>query len=78
MSRAMSMKHIGSLVGGLLVGAFMDRFRERTNLVVAISLLVCGTGTMVQPWSTYLEAYAFLFVLEGVCQGTIDTCEVIP
>ena len=73
MTRVMALKNIGGLVSGLLVGSVLDRFREHTNLILAVSLVVCGTGTMTQPWSTYLEVLGVLFFIEGLCQGASDT-----
>ncbi|ELU00484.1 hypothetical protein CAPTEDRAFT_186407 [Capitella teleta] len=71
--RALSVKHLGGLTGGLFAGAMLDRFRDKTNLFVAISTLVCGCGTMLQPWSTYMEVLSVLFFIEGICQGLTDT-----
>ena len=72
-TRVMSLKSIGGLAGGFSGGAFMDRFRDRSHLFIAAALMACGIGTMLQPWSTYMEVLGLLYTVEGICQGIYDT-----
>lgn len=75
MTRVMALKSLGGLFGGFVGGACIDRYRDHCHLFIAVAMLVCGAGTMSQPWSTYLEVLGLLFVIEGICQGIYDTGE---
>ena len=74
-ARALVARSLGYFIGSISCGFLCDKFDKKMELFLSISFLFGAIGTGVAPWSNSLLLLAFLFLLQGLGQGGIDTCK---
>lgn len=59
-----------------LGGVFVDRFRHRADLIIAVSLVGCGTANLIIPYSRHVEVLFVVCGVEGLLEAMINIGEV--
>ena len=60
---------MGSIFGGIA----SDRLPAYSTFFLAIALMLAGASVVAAPWSHYLPVLGFLYFVEGIAQGSMDS-----
>ena len=74
-SQALVARSVGYLLGSLTSGLLVGRFPLHMELLLSVALLFGTVGTFLTPWCDVLWLLAIMFLIQGLGQGMIDTCE---
>ncbi|XP_062596509.1 sodium-dependent glucose transporter 1B-like isoform X2 [Saccostrea cucullata] len=71
-SRAVSGRSGGYFIGSAMGGLFVDKLDPYCDLMLATSLDLMGTATIVLPFSQSIGLMWFLFVMQGTFEGILN------
>ncbi|KAL3883298.1 hypothetical protein ACJMK2_029580 [Sinanodonta woodiana] len=71
-SRSVSARGIGSIIGGFIGGFFMDRFRDWSDLLLAVFLTLGGFVLLFLPFVHDLGFLWFVFFATGISSGVAN------
>lgn len=76
-SGALVAKSSGFAVGAVIGGFLHEKFYRKSELIIALSLILASFATVMIPFSPYLGLVAAMFALSGIAEGIINSGRVI-